>query len=199
MLVKIEKLINKLISFDEESREALTQFKGKIISVDVENTSFKIYIIITNAGISVTKDSDVLPDVIIRGSAIEIITYIYSLNKNESNHGGKLDVIGDITLAQKLQSIVLKLDIDWEDYLSNWLGDSLAYNVGRTVKKSMSELGNIHNNIKINLSDYFRYEKEYLIEENELEEFTHSVDVLRDGTERLKLRINKIYQSREEL
>jgi ubiquinone biosynthesis protein UbiJ len=192
LLTGLEAIINQLLILDEESVVALSSFKEKIIAVDIQNTRAVFYIFITESGVSLTNESELMPDVIVRGSSLELYEYLISINHSENFQTGKLEISGDISVAQNIQSIVKSLDIDWEDYISNWVGDSLAYKTGRAVKNSMSFMHTINENIKLSLSDYFRYETECLIDKNEQDEFSRAFDVLRDDTERLKIRINKM-------
>jgi ubiquinone biosynthesis protein UbiJ len=192
LLTGLETFVNQLLIFDEESLIALSRFEGKVVSVDVQNTNAVFYIIITKSGVSLRNKSELMPDVMVRGSSLELYEYLISINHPQNFQTGKLEISGDISVAQKIQSIVKSLDIDWEDYISNWIGDSLAHKVGRGVKNSMNLLNTINKNIKYNLSDYLRYETECLIDKNEQDEFSRSIDVLRDDTQRLKQRINKI-------
>ena len=195
LITDLETIINQLLIFDKESLVALSSFKGIVVAVDVQNTSSIFYITITESGVSLTNEFELIPDIIVRGSSFELYEYLISINNSQEFQTGKLEVAGDISVAQKIQSIVKNLDIDWEDYISNWIGDSLTHKLGRAVKNSINLLHSVNKNIKYNLSDYLRYETEYLIDRNEQDEFSQSVDVLRDDAERLKLRINRIVES----
>jgi len=195
LITDLETIINQLLIFDKESLVALSSFKGIVVAVDVQNTSSIFYITITESGVSLTNEFELIPDIIVRGSSFELYEYLISINNSQEFQTGKLEVAGDISVAQKIQSIVKNLDIDWEDYISNWIGDSLTHKLGRAVKNSINLLHSANKNIKYNLSDYLRYETEYLIDRNEQDEFSQSVDVLRDDAERLKLRINRIVES----
>lgn len=195
LITDLETIINQLLIFDKESLVALSSFKGIVVAVDVQNTSSIFYITITESGVSLTNEFELIPDIIVRGSSFELYEYLISISNSQEFQTGKLEVAGDISVAQKIQSIVKNLDIDWEDYISNWIGDSLTHKLGRAVKNSINLLHSANKNIKYNLSDYLRYETEYLIDRNEQDEFSQSVDVLRDDAERLKLRINRIVES----
>ena len=195
LITDLETIINQLLIFDKESLVALSSFKGIVVAVDVQNTSSIFYITITESGVSLTNEFELIPDIIVRGSSFELYEYLISINNSQEFQTGKLEVAGDISVAQKIQSIVKNLDIDWEDYISNWIGDSLTHKLGRAVKNSINLLHSVNKNIKYNLSDYLRYETECLIDRNEQDEFSQSVDVLRDDAERLKLRINRIVES----
>jgi ubiquinone biosynthesis protein UbiJ len=195
LITDLETIINQLLIFDKESLVALSSFKGIVVAVDVQNTSSIFYITITESGVSLTNEFELIPDIIVRGSSFELYEYLISISNSQEFQTGKLEVAGDISVAQKIQSIVKNLEIDWEDYISNWIGDSLTHKLGRAVKNSINLLHSANKNIKYNLSDYLRYETEYLIDRNEQDEFSQSVDVLRDDAERLKLRINRIVES----
>ena len=83
------------------------------------------------------------------------------------------------------------MDIDWEEYLSQIIGDIAAHKVGHFVR-DMSQLAKASaRTIGLDISEYLRYEKEALLDQTELDEFNHAVDKVRNDVERLQKRIER--------
>ena len=190
----IDKVINKVISLDNESTLALSKFQGKHINIDLKNTQSVFCIKIVDAGVHISNNCTSAADVTIRATPMELINYLIIMNQEDTILTGKLQISGDITLAQNLQLIIKGMDIDWVEKLSHLIGDTMAHKAGRVAEGSAEFLKKTHEIIKTNISEYLLYETEMLADNEEINEFNQSVDNLRDDTERLKIRINKIKQ-----
>ncbi|OGT84016.1 MAG: hypothetical protein A3G96_03140 [Gammaproteobacteria bacterium RIFCSPLOWO2_12_FULL_52_10] len=103
-----------------------------------------------------------------------------------------MEVSGDVGLAQRFQKIVKDLDLDWEEHLSHWFGDTLAHKLGNAVRGSVQFAKATKRTLELDVSEYLRYEKEVLPEISEVNDYITAIDVLRDDVERLKLRIDKL-------
>ena len=191
----METSINKLLVYDEESLSLLSSHTGKVLAVDLINTDSVFFITITHYGLKITTEHEGEPEVFVYGTPLELINYLIAIDGEGSISSGSFIITGDIALAQKLQSIFRNLDVDWEEHISHWIGDNLAHKSGRTVNKTINLIRNVDSTIKSNISEYLRYEKEVLINKNELSEFNDSVDKLRDDVERLKAKINRISET----
>ena len=103
-----------------------------------------------------------------------------------------MQIIGDIGLAQRFQAIMQNIDIDLEEPLSKWVGDTLAYKIGKFVRGSSRFAVNTSKTLAMDLSEYLRFEIEMLPDDLLVEEFCKDVDVLREDVDRLTQRINKL-------
>jgi ubiquinone biosynthesis accessory factor UbiJ len=193
----IDKVINKLIALDNDSMAALKQYKDKQFNIELENTSTVLSIRIEATGLRITNDCATKADVIVRGTPLELLNHLMSMKHVDSIQSGSLEISGDISLAQNFQSILRGLDVDWEDQLAVLMGDSMAHKAARVLTGSVNFLKNSHVNMNRNISEYLRYEKPVLINSEKLDEFSHSINRLRDDTARLKARIERIDQIRK--
>jgi ubiquinone biosynthesis protein UbiJ len=85
-----------------------------------------------------------------------------------------------------------RLDLDWEEELSRWLGDSLARKLGNLGRRSARVARESVQTLAMDLSEYLRFEKQALPDRTEVDEFNADVDTLRNDVERLKARINRL-------
>jgi ubiquinone biosynthesis protein UbiJ len=103
-----------------------------------------------------------------------------------------MQVVGDITLAQDFQKIMKNLDIDLEDPLSKWVGDTLAYQIGQFMRKAGNITFKTVETLMVDISEYLRFEIEMLPDELLVEEFSKEVDLLRNDTELVSKRIDRL-------
>ena len=138
-------------------------------------------------------------DVGIRGSPVNLVAYLMSSSGKGEGFTGRLEIIGDVGLAQDFQSIIKAADPDWEEFLSRWLGDTLAHKMGNMVRGTITFARNTKRTLELDISEYLRYEKEILPEQCEVDEYIAAIDRLRNDTERLKVRVSKLVQTAQKM
>jgi len=188
ILESAEKMVNKVLSLDEEILSSLETLTGKVFEIDFLNTDIRIFILPSGEGITLASEYEGKADVAIKGRPSALLGMITA----EKIGAGDIEINGNVGLAQKFQSILKNIDVDWEEYLSHFVGDITAHNVGnflRGVNRFAKATGTT---IGLDISEYLRYEKEALLDKSELDEFIHTVDKLRNDVERLQKRVERL-------
>jgi len=187
ILDSAEKMVNKLLSLDEETLDALATLEGDVVEIGVLNTDIRLFILPSARGLALKSKYEDKADVSIKGTPAALLGMITA----ERVGAGNVEIIGNVGLAHKLQSILKNMDIDWEEYLSQIIGDIAAHKVGNFVR-DISQLAKASaRTIGMDISEYLRYEKEALLDQSELDEFNHAVDKVRNDVERLQKRIER--------
>jgi len=190
----IERVINRVLSLDEESLLALSRHEGRTAGIDLVNTDLSFHVRITRSGISLSARQETAPDVTIRGRPQELLSYLVAAGTAGSGSAGALEISGDIALAQELQRIFTNLDIDWEEEIARWLGDTLARKAGNITRASIEFTRRTGATIRSDISEYLRFEARMLPDGTEIAGFNRSVDTLRHDVERLKARVLRLQQ-----
>lgn len=199
IIKKFEALINRTLKLDPETQERLTGLSGKVLSLEFINTGLVLYIIPGMEGVRLDTDYSGEVYVSIRGSPVNLVAYLMSSSGKGEGFTGRLEIIGDVGLAQEFQLIIREVDLDWEEFLSHWLGDTLAHKMGNMVRSTINFARDTKRTLELDVSEYLRYEKEILPEQNEVDEYIAAIDELRNDTERLKLRVSKLAQAAREM
>lgn len=188
ILDSIEKMVNKVLSLDEETLDSLATLEGKVVEIDVLNTGIRLFIFPSGRGLTLASKYEDKVDVSIKGTPSSLLGMITA----EKVGAGDVEINGNVGLAHKLQSILKKMEVDWEEYLSQIIGDIAAHKVGNFLRE-MSQLAKASvKTIGMDISEYLRYEKEALLDKSELDEFNHAVDKIRDDVERLQKRVERL-------
>jgi ubiquinone biosynthesis protein UbiJ len=183
-----EKMVNKLLSLDEETLDALAALESNVVEIDVLNTGIRLFILPSATGLTLASTYDDKADVSIKGTPAALLGMITA----EKVGAGDVEIIGNVGMAHKLQSILKKVDVDWEEYLSQIIGDIAAHKVGNLLR-GMSQFAKASaRTIGLDISEYLRYEKEALLDKSELDEFNHTVDKIRNDVERLQKRVERL-------
>lgn len=194
----LQKALNQVLLLDEQARNALLKYAGNVIAIELNNTGKTIYIHITNSGIELGEPASGVPDITVRGTPSQLLAYLMAMKRGEPGKSGTIEIAGNIALAQKILHIVSEIDLDWEDKLSEWVGDSIAHSTGNVVRKTFRLFRHAGYTLRTDISEYLRYESDILPDRTEINEFNSSVDELRNDVERLKLRINRVRQARDQ-
>ena len=188
ILDSAEKMVNKVLSLDEEVLASLATLAGKVIEINVLNTDIKIFILPSEEGITLVSEYEGKADVAIKGRPSALLGMITA----EKVGAGDIEIIGNVGLAQKFQSILKNMDVDWEEYLSHFVGDITAHKVGNFLRGMSRFAKATGKTIGLDISEYLRYEKEAVLDKSELDEFNQSVDKLRNDVDRLQKRVERL-------
>ena len=188
ILDSAEKMVNKVLSLDEEILASLAILAGKVFEIDVQNTDIRIFILPSGDGITLASEYEGKADVAIKGRPSALLGMITA----EKVGAGDIEINGNVSLAQQFQSILKNMDVDWEEYLSHFVGDITAHNVGNFLRGVSRYAMATGKTIGMDISEYLRYEKEALLDKLELDEFIQTVDKLRNDVERLQKRVERL-------
>jgi len=189
---KITNLINRALMLDEKNFKSLIKLANKKIAFDIVGLNVKIILSITKEGLVRCKPDDELVDVTIKASVTTFLGIMLSRENSRAASAGAMEISGDVGLAQEFLSILKTLDIDWEELASQWIGDLPAHKLGNMFRTTRKFAKEIRQTIGLDISEYLRYEKEILPEQEEIDEYISAVDVIRNDSERLKQRIIRL-------
>jgi ubiquinone biosynthesis accessory factor UbiJ len=189
---QIERLINKALSLDEETLHSLGTLKGKIIAFEFLNTNLTIFLFPSETGLAIHTVHENKPDVLIKGTPSNFIKMMASSKRSSGSLATDMQITGDIGLAQRFQKIMQNIEIDVEEPLSKWVGDTMAYQIGKFVRGSSRFVTNTSKTLATDISEYLRFEINMLPDDLLVEEFSKEVDLLRDDVDRFEQQINKI-------
>lgn len=188
---KIQDVIKHLLHQDQQTLNSIRELAGKIIEIVIAGPEFHIWLQFNNEGITIMKEFDGKAHVTIKAgpaSFIGLLSHKYKSVKASPD----MDISGDVVLAQDFQKILNNIDIDWEEQLSHWIGDTAAHKLGRIFKHTRAYIKETGKTIGMDISEYLRYEKNILPDRDEVDEFIADVDMLRNDAERIRQRIERL-------
>ena len=190
----LERLVNRLLAADPETREALADLAGKAAQVELLNTALPALLLAPTAdGVALReKGEGDEGDVLIRGTPLALLGYFVGAQAGKPNLASALEISGDLRLAQDFQRALQGFEPDWEERLARWVGDLPARKINNAVKSGAGFLAQLADKIGMDLVEYAQYEKEFLPDEHEVREFNRAVDALLSDLERLKGRLERL-------
>ncbi len=186
LLAAQESILNRFLQLDPETAGHLNQLSGKVVKIELNSLSH-FWLFKSNA-IYLIKDYNGLVDLVLRGSGFDFMQLAF-IKRDMALTAIPIQVSGDMEFAKQFKELFANLDIDWEEHLSSFVGDTIAYPLARFLKALTHWAKQSVENLSQNITDYLQGEMDYLVSEEELQVFFSDIDTLRDDSARLEARI----------
>ena len=185
--------INRYIDLDKERAVGLTQIDGKTIGIFVRELDARITLCVDNMSLQELADPDDEPDVEIIVSLKALPDLLLGVDQDQLIKKGDIEIKGDAHIASVFQNTLRAIEIDWEELLSKYTGDSVAYQIGLGVKGMHAFGRRLRGNMRQDLRDYLQDEIQVSATQDEVSQFVQEVDSVRAQADRLEARINRLH------
>ena len=185
----LEQAANRLLEMDSGRQALLAPIAGKAIAIEFLTLQSRIVVLPNSDGLALAAAHDGAVDVTIRGAPGDMLAYLAG---DSAAAGGGLEIAGDVAAAERLQSVMKKLDPDWEEALSQWVGDTGARKLGNLLRASLGWTRAAARSTLGDFEEYLRYEGRAVPEPEEVGRFVEAVDRLRDDVQRLQARLDRL-------
>lgn len=183
---------NNYLALDPEAPEKLRAFDGKLIAVDIKGPNICLFLSINGDKVSVVSEHDAEPDATIIGSPAALFKLGVNRDSAALFFKGEVEIRGDTRLGRQFKSLLAEMDIDWEEHLSRFVGDIAAHRIAGVVNDLTSWGRSAASNLADDVGEYLQEESRDVVSGAEMDMFNQQVDEIRDGTERLAARIERI-------
>jgi len=181
-----EALANHLLSLDSASSARLQKVAGKRLRVTLTKLGKPLTLQASEQGVLLSwVDADSVDCHIITRLAV-LPELQDSANITRLIKADALDIEGDPMLAQQFSQLFVALDIDWEEQLSQRIGDVPAHVVGQAFKRSQQWLQQRLAEQQQWLADVLIEEKHILVGSQQMAEFKQQVQQLRAQVDKLE-------------
>jgi len=196
----IESGINKLLRLDEESAARLASLKGSRLIVYLEPLP-NAFMLVFGERVDVLSVYESFDETVANLSPLDccISTSIQTLPQlKETNQltrliqQNKLNVEGELAVAQKASGLFQQLDIDIEEIIASKTNDVFAYQSLKTVKTAHEKASNMVAAFARNLGNVMVEEKPVAAHRLAVMHFSDEVNALRDDTARLEARLKQL-------
>lgn len=170
----IEKAINKTLSLNVHGLMDLYPLEQKTLTVQLAEFSFPISFSIDNKVMFVTTLTE-RSDCSLNTSIASLIDLQQKQNITEQIKADKLDISGDIKVAQQFAVIFERLTIDWQSELASHIGDIPTYKVTQFSLWLKEKLSFAASQIQADASEWVVHEKRLVVTSSQLLNFNQQV------------------------
>ena len=194
LLVLVEEVLNRLLRLDPNTLRRLGALEGKTIAVRLTAAPqpIEVYALPWEAGLRLRRHVAGQPDVTIAGSVPFFARLLYTRAASAGVPAGELQISGDIELGQRFKEILDRVDIDWEEEASRYVGDVVAHALGNGVRELRGWTGETAATIARDISEYLQEESRILAKRERVSRFLAQVDALRVDVDRVGLRVQRL-------
>ncbi len=197
-LFLLEKAINAFLQQHVEARQHFTELAGKTLAINVSGVEFKFFIIFTEQKIYLQHHCTGEPDLLISAPFFTLINLFGQQDMNQLLFSDDMEIKGDLILAQKVKQFFAEVDVEWEYYLSQLVGDVAANEAKRCFVNNKERIKQLAKRFRGNMVEYLQEEANWLPSKNLAQDFFMAVDALKNDVARLELRIKRFQQAQKQ-
>jgi ubiquinone biosynthesis protein UbiJ len=170
--------LNRFISLDPNATNMLKILQGKTILFSIERikTPLLYSLSFNHDGIEIKPGATTSIDA--------TVAIRYPIND--------IALAGDIELLERVHQFIFSLNLDWEEWLSVWIGDGAAHQTGRLWESLRQKTAAFFQQFSLTISEYFSEEAKLFPTQFEIATYLAEVDELRSDVERLALKVDHL-------
>ncbi|MFT5838182.1 MAG: ubiquinone biosynthesis protein UbiJ [Flavobacteriales bacterium] len=201
----IELAMNQLLKLDDDSQQRLKKLAGKSLQVTIKELPWPLLFTFSDqidVRAVITPDNDIEPisepvDCLIELNLETLPKLRDSSQLTQLIQQKKLNLIGDIYVAQTFSALLKDLDIDWEEQLSGYTGDVVAHQTFSSMRALFDTAKTQIEKGAIELGEHLTQSNSIAVKPSEMMGFSRGVTRLRSATERLSARIALLEQAKK--
>lgn len=186
--------LNRYLEQDQERARQLNQIEGKIIRIKVREINLDLLIRVQQSYFEEVNQEQDAADVDIDISLKVLPDYLLGTDPDKLIKNGDIEIKGDTHIASVLQNTLKEIEIDWEEIISKYTGDAVAYQIGKGARELHAFGVRLRDNLRQDMRDYLQDNVQVSATQEEVDQFIKEVDTTRAQVDRLEARLNRLQQ-----
>ncbi|MDD7804607.1 MAG: hypothetical protein PUP46_03345 [Endozoicomonas sp. (ex Botrylloides leachii)] len=191
LLAGLEKQLDAALMLDPVSMTEIGKMAGIVVEVYCTEPKFKCYASLEKASIRLLGYYENEVDAGVRGPLMTLADLIMRRNQPIANITG-LSSWGREDVLDRLSSILLLIELDWESVLCRSFGDVGGHLLAQGVRFLSKQAEGVRTIAAENLTDYLQEELRLVPSRNELDTFTVDVIELQEALSMLTDKVHKL-------
>jgi len=190
---------NRLLALDDDVIERCRKLQGKCIAFEITDLEISLYCHPGSWGIRLSQQAPEKDlDATISGRLFALLDLALEDDKVSASIRERVSINGDASVAQQMQKILSDIDIDWEEVLSQYTGDVLAFQIHEKARQTRDWLRQSFNSLMQTNSEYLREEARMTPTQAEFERFQQQVTTIKHDIDRTEARLRQLAQAIQE-
>lgn len=185
ILAGIETTFNRLLM--EQPDLICPALDGRCICLNLTGVDLALFFRFTADHVILLDEFEQCADATISGTPLALAS------AGSGNNTRDLRFDGDLQAARAFGDLLQGIDPDWEEWLSHYTGDTIAFHIGETIRSCRQWGGQAKQALAEDLRDYLQAETRQLPVKDEVDQFVRSVDELRADVERFAMRVQRLH------
>ncbi len=192
LMSALESALNTYLALDQNRGVFLAPLAGKVIAVTITPFNETIYLCPAADSIQLLDQFPDQPDTYLTGSVFALGLIGLGSKPIGSTFSGEVKIEGDMDTGRKFQELFAKLDINLEQLLARYTGDTVAHNISQFFRAGKDWSKESIETFRLNASEFLQEETRDLPAGPEVDIFYRQIDELRTDFDRLQNRIERL-------
>jgi ubiquinone biosynthesis protein UbiJ len=188
----LETALNHILSLDPDTQQRLAVLNGRSVQLHLRGPEIALAVTVEDARLKVgpPQDDSQLKVAATPGSLLAMMFR----RDDDGIAPGKVEIAGDAELARRLEILASKFAPDFEEAFARTFGDVLGVPLAKAVRKGLAHARDSASHLTEDGADWLRDEARVAMAPGEVEGFLDGVDELRERSERLESRVQRLMQ-----
>jgi ubiquinone biosynthesis protein UbiJ len=187
----VEFAVNQALALNINGRNVLSVIEQKTLTILLTELGFPLSFSINENNVLVTSLTE-RSDCTIKTSVKTLLELKKEQQITELIKQEKLDVQGDIKVAQLFANITESLEIDWQSELAKHIGDIPTYKLSQFGKNLAKKFNFATQQIQADASEWLVHEKRLVVTSSQINNFSQQVIDIARQTDVISERIQKL-------
>lgn len=191
MLAPLEHALNLAARGSSRNERLLHDLDGRRLRIEVQNPDARVDCTFRHGRMELRAGGASEVDVTVRGRAADLLRAAMQ-RRNGGSLPRDIELRGDMETAQRVQELLGRLELDWEEELARITGDPLAHHLGLAARRLGAWAKAAGGTLMRDTGEYLREESGQLPRRTEVKAFLDDVDRLRADVDRFEARFDRI-------
>ena len=196
LLSLVERIINQLLQLDPQLKGKLAAIADKQLLIEIRDWQQSILCVYSDEQIHLYSTQERSFDCMISADINTLLALKDPSMLTQLIRQDKLDLQGDLNLAQGFSNAFAELDIDWPEHFSRYIGDAPAQQLWLSIQALKRRSSQTKSKLENTLTTLCQDELAVTIHPLELAIFKQQNRQLKSQVSQLEMRINALLQSR---
>lgn len=188
----LEKAMNLFIAKNDAKTILLPHLQGKTILLIIEPLSFHLFMQFNETGVSLLDTFEGEVDTTLKSHLGGFIQLgLLPQSRIQELFQKAVSLQGSVETGEKVKQLFDIREIDWEGELARFVGDPLAFHIGKTVSSLHQFQKNVKDRFLSELGSWLTKEKEIFPTQKEGGAFCDDVDTLSHDVSRLQAKMRR--------
>ncbi len=188
----LQTALNHALSLDPETATRLAALHGRSVRLHLRGPELALAVTVDQGQLRVGPPAD---EAQLRVAATPGSLLAMALRRGDDAVApGKVDIAGDADLARRLEKLASRFTPDFEEAFARTFGDVLGVPLARAIHGGLRHARDSAGHLAEDGADWLREESRLTPAAGEVDDFLDGVDRLRERSERLQSRLDRLHR-----
>ena len=188
----LEVALNRTLRLEPEVLADFAPLEGQVLALTVDGLNWDFFIECMPTGVRVLPTFERAADAHLHGGAIGYAQLARQLKTGETTLPPGVSVDGDAELLRRFTRLIARIGFDPAELIAKFTGDGAAQRLVGGLKDLFGWGSQSAKTLGLNTAEYLREETYDLARKIDAEEWSQSIETLRDDVERLDARVKRL-------